>query len=375
MKVYELKLKKGGKGVFKVSVVKDPAIESTLLKFAKEKEEILTFADEEKRIIYSVAMRPNKMIFRKDVNGEPANIFYTKETVEEAQINYFRNNGNKSTNIDHADEDVKGVFPFESWVVQDPEIDKSKLLGMTTFAGDLVMGYKIDNPEIWKEIKEDKLDGLSIEAINLEHILKEDIKMKKNEKSFVEKIVEMAQEFLKPVNSNNEDIVEFSKDDKKYVVDDLKVGSIVKDAEGNLASKLSFVVSGLKFVTDEDGAISDEEKKKDMALHPKKDEDEDKEKQSDHEDGDDEDDEEPTEKEKALMDEIISLKQTIADLEAEKIKDDENLETMKSEMVDLKKKKPAAKKIPKGPKTEMSEDQKPYEKMTNYEKLKFNREN
>lgn len=184
MKRYELKLVDGGKGVFKVSVVKDPAIESTLVYFSKEKEEVTMFADEEKKVIYSVVMRPDLDIFRKNVDGEPANVYYTKETVEKAQINYFRQNGNSATNINHSDvADADGIFPFESWIVSDAKTDRALKFGLDVKDGDWVMGLKVDNDELWNEhIKTGKLDGFSVEATNINYELKEDTKMNTDKK-------------------------------------------------------------------------------------------------------------------------------------------------------------------------------------------------
>lgn len=85
MKVYEAKLKKGTE-VESFSLVLGAAVETKLSKFASEREKQVFFANEEKQIIYSVAMRPNKMIFRKDVNGEPANVFLARK-----QLNKFSN--------------------------------------------------------------------------------------------------------------------------------------------------------------------------------------------------------------------------------------------------------------------------------------------
>lgn len=184
MKRYELKLVEGGKGVFKVSVVKDPAIESTLVHFSAEKEEKHFFTDEEKKVIYSVVMRPNMDIFRKDINGEPANVYYTSETVEQAQINYFRNNGNSATNINHSDiADAEGIFPFESWIVSDSKTDRAVNFGLDVQEGDWVMGFKVDNDELWSEhIKTGKLDGFSVEATNINYELKEEVQMSKDKK-------------------------------------------------------------------------------------------------------------------------------------------------------------------------------------------------
>ena len=74
MKRYELKFKEGKEGVLKVSLVKDAAINTTLVHFAAEKEAVQCFTDEEKKVIYSVVMRPNIDIFRRNVNGEPADV-------------------------------------------------------------------------------------------------------------------------------------------------------------------------------------------------------------------------------------------------------------------------------------------------------------
>jgi hypothetical protein len=159
MKTYKITFKGG----HKVSLVKDPAIEETLLKFNAEQEEKLYFANDEKRVVYSVAMIPNKLIFRKDINGEPAQVFYDEQAIEDFQQQYFRKQ-DLSTNINHAQFNTDGVFPFESWIVANSEVDKSKELGLNAPNGSLVMGFKIENDAIWNDVKEGKLDGLSIEG-------------------------------------------------------------------------------------------------------------------------------------------------------------------------------------------------------------------
>ena len=160
MKVYEITFEKD----FKVSLVKNPALEMTMVKFSEEKETPLYFANEEKREIFSVAMSPDKLIYRNNIQGEPANVFYTAETIEKFQQNYFRTNANSGTNIDHAEFNTDGVFPFESWIVANPTNDKSNELGLVTKKGDLVMGFKVDNDDVWKQCKDGNLDGLSIEG-------------------------------------------------------------------------------------------------------------------------------------------------------------------------------------------------------------------
>ena len=163
MKKYELKYTKGEDGVFCMSTVENPATKTQLVMFDDELK-AMEFQDDEKRVIYSVAMRPNMLIPRKDINGEPAMVFYSEETVNDLQQNFFKNNSHNGATINHDKNLRKDMYAFESWIVQDPEKDKATSLGLQVQKGDWVMAQKVDNPEVWEDIKKGKLTGFSIEA-------------------------------------------------------------------------------------------------------------------------------------------------------------------------------------------------------------------
>ena len=163
MKKYELKYTKGEDGVFCMSTVENPATKTQLVMFDDEMK-AMEFQDDEKRVIYSVAMRPNMLIPRKDINGEPAMVFYSEETVNDLQQNFFKNNSHNGATINHDKNLRKDMYAFESWIVQDPEKDKATSLGLQVQKGDWVMAQKVDNPEVWEDIKKGKLTGFSIEA-------------------------------------------------------------------------------------------------------------------------------------------------------------------------------------------------------------------
>jgi hypothetical protein len=169
MKKYELKYTKGETGVFRISTVESPAVGATLVMFDNETK-LMEFQDDEKQIIYSVAMRPNMLILRKNINGEPAMVFYSEETVADLQQNFFKNNSHNGATINHDKNIRNDIYAFESWIVQDPQKDKATLLGMAVEKGDWVLGQKVDNLEVWQDIKNGKLQGFSIEAY-LEPIL------------------------------------------------------------------------------------------------------------------------------------------------------------------------------------------------------------
>ena len=163
MKKYELKYTKGEDGVFCMSTVENPATKTQLVMFDDELK-AMEFQDDEKRVIYSVAMRPDMLIPRKDINGEPAMVFYSEETVNDLQQNFFKNNSHNGATINHDKNVRKDMYAFESWIVQDPEKDKATSLGLQVQKGDWVMAQKVDNPEVWEDIKKGKLTGFSIEA-------------------------------------------------------------------------------------------------------------------------------------------------------------------------------------------------------------------
>ena len=164
MKRYELKYTKGEEGVFRMSTVENPAVKCHLVMFSDDEQKAMEFQDDEQQIIYSVAMRPNMLIPRKDVNGEPAMVFYTEETVKDLQQNFFKNNSHNGATVNHDGSVRNDMYAFESWIVENPEKDKATLLGMSVQKGDWVLGQKIDNSEVWQDVKDGKLKGFSIEA-------------------------------------------------------------------------------------------------------------------------------------------------------------------------------------------------------------------
>ena len=180
MKKYELKYTKGEDGVFCMSTVENPATKTQLVMFDDELT-AMEFQDDEKRVIYSVAMRPNMLIPRKDINGEPAMVFYSEETVNDLQQNFFKNNSHNGATINHDKNVRKDMYAFESWIVQDPEKDKATSLGLQVQKGDWVLAQKVDNPEVWEDIKSGKLTGFSIEAFLEPVLTQKEIEMTQEE--------------------------------------------------------------------------------------------------------------------------------------------------------------------------------------------------
>lgn len=76
------------------------------------------------------------------------------------------------TDINHSTEPSEENTLVESWIVEDPEMDKSRAIGFNPSKGDWYVSYKINNKETWKMIKEGKLNGFSIAGQFLERLSK-----------------------------------------------------------------------------------------------------------------------------------------------------------------------------------------------------------
>ena len=147
-----------------ISLVSSPAIEQDFVYFGKEKNN-LTFAkvDEEKRMLVSPALIPNKQIFRYDPNTQAEYyVYFSPETVRKASELYLKHNNHHKATYEHQDR-VSGVLTVESWI-KEGDMDKSKMYGYDLPNGTWFVKMRIDNDELWNKIKEGELKGLSIEG-------------------------------------------------------------------------------------------------------------------------------------------------------------------------------------------------------------------
>ena len=148
-----------------ISLVSAPAIEQDFVFFGKEKNN-LTFAkvDEEKRMLVSPALIPNKQIFRYDPNTDQEYyVYFSPDTVRKASELYLKHNNHHKATHEH-NERVSGVLTTESWIIEDTKKDKSTLYGFSLPKGTWMVKMKIENDDLWKKIKDGELKGLSIEG-------------------------------------------------------------------------------------------------------------------------------------------------------------------------------------------------------------------
>ena len=93
-KIVELVIEKDSEAltIDAISLVSAPAIETDFVFFGKEKEN-LTFAkiDEEKRMLVSPALIPNKQIFRYDANKDQEYyVYFSPKTVQKPVYMFYK---------------------------------------------------------------------------------------------------------------------------------------------------------------------------------------------------------------------------------------------------------------------------------------------
>src|SRR6478735_1959761 len=233
-KLYELKLKEKRDGVYAISLVDDPAIESNFLLFNKEEEPIIFSENEEQKIINGPALIPDKKILRKYKN-EFFDVVLNKQTIKDTAVKFFKENNQTNTTLQHKEKiDNNDTVFFESWIIENFEKDKANYLGFKDLPnGTWMVSLKIQNDELWEKIKNGNFNGFSIEAFFSNEEIKED---KKNEKNMFKKLIE---------NLKNT-ITNFEIESIKFEDVKLKDGSIFRIDE-----------TGKVSIINEDGTLTD----------------------------------------------------------------------------------------------------------------------
>jgi hypothetical protein len=152
-------------GVYAVSVVEFPAIEEDFVALSKAKGFKLAAVNEEKRMLYGPALIPDKEIMRLDDNGEEYFVTFPRAVVEQLAQLFFKKNQHHNATFEHAFS-VSGMTVVETWIKRG-EQDTSLALGLSSALpeGTWFIGMKVDNDDVWGEVKAGKVKGFSIEGM------------------------------------------------------------------------------------------------------------------------------------------------------------------------------------------------------------------
>jgi len=148
-------------GVFAISLVDKPAIEEDFILLSKM-EVNFKVVDKLKREVVGLALIPNKRILRA-FNGKQFNVYFKEETIAKTQELYMRNCNNNNVTLGHESK-TEGVTMIESWIVEDPKMDKINLYGIKAEKGSWAVKMKVYNDEVLTGIENGTYNGFSIEG-------------------------------------------------------------------------------------------------------------------------------------------------------------------------------------------------------------------
>jgi len=188
METYELFLDEETKekGVFAISLVSDPAIESDWIALSKDVK--MAVVDDDKHILMGAALIPNKLIPRKDKSGI-FNVYFSEDTVRKASEMFLKNGFQSETTLEHAIQ-LDSNTVSESWIKEDNVHDKSVKFGIDVPVGTWLISMKIEDDSIYQMAKDGLINGFSIEGRFADMLVK-------NSKELTENVTE------EPINSYN----------------------------------------------------------------------------------------------------------------------------------------------------------------------------
>ena len=198
MKLYELLIDENDlllSGVHALSIVENPAIQSDFIALGDQKPILLAEVNKDKQILMGAALIPDKPIYRKD-GDEEYYVYFSKETIAKTAEAFFRNNNQNNATLEHA-EVLDNMTVFESWIVEDPEFDKSKKYGLEVPSGTWMVSMKVDDKDVWDNyVKDNKVFGFSIEGKFANVLRRESSEMDFSDQ-VLDKTLDMIREFVK----------------------------------------------------------------------------------------------------------------------------------------------------------------------------------
>ena len=158
---YFINEEKDESGVYAISLVSAPAIESTFIALSEHKID-MKLIDDERGILMGVALIPDKKILRK---GTPDyNIWFSKDTVRRASEIFMERSHHKDSTLEH-EQTISDNVVVETWIKEDEVHDKSVKFGLDAPLGSWIIAMKIGNEDILEKAKQGVLNGFSIEGL------------------------------------------------------------------------------------------------------------------------------------------------------------------------------------------------------------------
>lgn len=247
--IYNALISSDTDGIFKISLVDMPAVESNWVAFDEQQKKLsYSIENEEERIIYGVIMRADFPIYRREGDFEYY-ITYSKETIKQMAEKLMVDGYQNKINLMHTEgTDVEGVNLLQLFIK-----DTEKGLNPVGFEdiedGSLFAQYKVENDDVWQMVKDGTFLGFSLEGY---FTVEKQNNFRKN-KSYMSKIKEMLQKILAQFGAISTD--------KGTLVwegeEDLKQGDIVTLEDGSQPEDGDYETEDGKIITVAEGKVAE----------------------------------------------------------------------------------------------------------------------
>lgn len=152
-------------GIYAISFVNSPAIEIDFVALGQSKEMHLN-KNVKKQILTGAVLKPEQLIFRNSPETGDYYIKFSAQEIEKIAHKMMRT-GVALHNTTHQHQSpLQGNYLTELWIVEDPQCDKSNVLGFRDLPkGTLMCSYKIEDKNYWEnEVMTGNVKGFSLEG-------------------------------------------------------------------------------------------------------------------------------------------------------------------------------------------------------------------
>ena len=153
-------------GIYRISLVDAPAVESNFVAYGKQGEvQKYSVLNDEKRLVRGVILRADFPIYRRDERlGEYYSV-HSAEMIRQTAQKMLREHRNNEVNIMHeALTEVRGVEMVQMFI-KDTEAGVNPAGFEDIENGSLFAEYHVTNNEVWQAIKDGTFKGFSLEGI------------------------------------------------------------------------------------------------------------------------------------------------------------------------------------------------------------------
>ena len=149
-----------GEGLTAMSLVQNPAVESSFIAFSEQHK--LNFSvDEEEHIVFGCALRADFPIYRYSPSMGEYYVVFSKEVIKQLYEKFLIDSRFNFVNLNHTT-DITDVYLIQSFM-KDSEKGMSPVGFEDLAEGSWFVAYKILNEDVWEKVKQGEFLGFSVE--------------------------------------------------------------------------------------------------------------------------------------------------------------------------------------------------------------------